>query len=116
MSSSLLSILKQANRILSKGRIVLRNLVYNDCSTQSLDPEALEGKLTTGRIQYSMLDVRYSQSAGGGFAFSEYLFRLDRPHFFSGGTIKKGLSNLLKPFIFVARQAGFEPATYGFVV
>jgi hypothetical protein len=27
----------------------------------------------------------------------------------AGGTIKKGLSNLLKPFIFVVRQAGFEP-------
>lgn len=29
---------------------------------------------------------------------------------------KKGLNNLLKPFIFVVRQAGFEPAAYGFVV
>jgi hypothetical protein len=30
--------------------------------------------------------------------------------------IKRGLSILLKPLIFVVRQAGFEPAAYGFVV
>ncbi len=30
--------------------------------------------------------------------------------------IKKGLRNLRKPLIFMARPAGFEPATYGFVV
>ena len=29
---------------------------------------------------------------------------------------KKGLGNPPKPFISVVRQAGFEPATYGFVV
>ncbi len=32
-------------------------------STPSLDPEALEGKLTTGRIHYSMLTVRLVDSA-----------------------------------------------------
>jgi len=36
---------------ISKGGFALLSLFYKiDRSTQSLDPEALEGKLTTGRI------------------------------------------------------------------
>ena len=30
--------------------------------------------------------------------------------------IKKGLDNFPKPLILLVRQAGFEPAAYGFVV
>jgi hypothetical protein len=34
----------------------------------------------------------------------------------NGQKIKKGLNDLAKPFIFMARPARFERATYGFVV
>jgi len=47
------------------GGVGLLSLFYKiDRSTQSLDPEALEGKLTTGRIHsfdilYSLFDIRF---------------------------------------------------------
>jgi hypothetical protein len=47
-----------SNRRISKGGFALLSLFFKiDRSTQSLDSEALEGKLTTGRIH--SFDIRY---------------------------------------------------------